>query len=131
MLLVDGHNSHYTLELLEYARENNIVIVCYPAHTTHVLQGLDVVCFGAFKTFWTQETIRFETETGQKVQKENFLTPLASAYIWGFTESTVKKVFKKTGTYPFSRNAITTEMMAPSKETSTQSHLPVKEATPI
>ena len=129
MLLVDGHNSHYTLELLEYARKHNIVIICYPAHTTHVLQGLDVVCFGAFKTFWTQETIRFERETGLRVQKENFLTPLSRAYVQGFTVTTVKKAFEKTGTWPFKRNAITAKMIAPSKETSIESHLPIEVPT--
>lgn len=43
VLLMDGHGSHYTLELLEYAQANNIVILGYPPHCTHVLQGLDVV----------------------------------------------------------------------------------------
>ena len=131
LLLVDGHNSHYTLELLEYARRNNIVLICYPAHTTHVLQGLDVVCFRAFKTYWTQETVAFEQETGQRVQKNNFLTPLARAYVRGFTVSTVKEAFIKTGTCPVHRGAITLEMMAPSKETSVQAHMPVELASPI
>lgn len=49
LLLVDGHNSHYTRGFLRYARENNIAVLCYPAHTTHVYQGLDVAVFGALK----------------------------------------------------------------------------------
>ena len=50
VLLMDGHGSHYTLKLLEYAQANNIVILGYPPHCTHVLQGLDVVCFAKMKT---------------------------------------------------------------------------------
>ncbi|KAI3998029.1 hypothetical protein K525DRAFT_215113, partial [Schizophyllum commune Loenen D] len=46
LLLVDGHNSGYTRALLSYEREANIRALCYSAHTTHVLQGLDVVIFG-------------------------------------------------------------------------------------
>ncbi|KIM87985.1 hypothetical protein PILCRDRAFT_56547, partial [Piloderma croceum F 1598] len=42
-LLVDEHNSHYTRGFLEYARTHKILVLCYPAHTTHVLQELDVV----------------------------------------------------------------------------------------
>ena len=49
VVLMDGHSSHYTLELLEYARDNNIVILGYPPHCTHVLQGLDIVCFAKMK----------------------------------------------------------------------------------
>ena len=44
--LMDGHSSHYTLELLEFARANNIIILGYPPHCTHALQGLDVVSHG-------------------------------------------------------------------------------------
>ena len=53
LLLVDGHNSHYTLGFLEYARANKIHVLCYPSHATHVDQGLDVVIFGPLKTYWT------------------------------------------------------------------------------
>ena len=45
VVLMDGHSPHYTLELLEYAQDNDIVILGYPPHCTHILQGLDVVCF--------------------------------------------------------------------------------------
>jgi len=45
VLLMDGHSSHYTLKLLQYAQDNNIVILGYLLQCTHVLQGLDVVCF--------------------------------------------------------------------------------------
>ena len=49
LLLVDGHSSHYTVEFIKYAREANIIVLCYPSHTTHVLQGLDVVTFAILK----------------------------------------------------------------------------------
>lgn len=49
VLLMDGHSSHYTRELLTYAKANNIVILAYPPHCTHALQGLDVVCFARMK----------------------------------------------------------------------------------
>jgi hypothetical protein len=55
VLLVDGHNSHYTYEFLEYARTHNIHVLCYPSHTTHIYQGLDVVIFSVLKKCWTEE----------------------------------------------------------------------------
>ena len=73
LLLVDGHNSHYTHGFLEYACMHQILVVCYPVHTTHVLQGLDVVIFGVLKHFWTIERNWHERETGGKVDKTNFL----------------------------------------------------------
>ena len=45
VLLLDGHNSHHSLDLLTFSHQNNIDILGYPPKCTHALQGLDVVCF--------------------------------------------------------------------------------------
>jgi hypothetical protein len=39
LLIVDGHTSHFTQGFLEYAKENNIHVLCLPPHTTHALQS--------------------------------------------------------------------------------------------
>jgi hypothetical protein len=131
LLLVDGHNSHYTLGFLEYARENKIHVLCYPSHATHVYQGLDVVIFGPLKTYWTEERDNYERRTGQKVSKTNFLKIYAPAHIRAFTDSNIRAAFRKTGLVPFDPTVITTEMMAPSIETSCEGSLPLVPSTPI
>ena len=45
LLIVDSHSSHFTYELLDYARSHDIIIICLPPHTTHALQTLDVLGF--------------------------------------------------------------------------------------
>lgn len=35
VLLLDGHSSHYSYDLLQYARSKNIIILGYPPHCTH------------------------------------------------------------------------------------------------
>ncbi|GBN47613.1 hypothetical protein AVEN_262722-1 [Araneus ventricosus] len=38
LLIIDGHNSHTKgLELLNLARANNVVLLCFPSHTAHRL----------------------------------------------------------------------------------------------
>ena len=49
LLLVDGHNSHYTHAFLKYAHTNRIVVLCYLSHSTHIYQGLDVMIFSVLK----------------------------------------------------------------------------------
>ena len=39
LLIVDAHSSHFTYELLDYARTHDIVVICLPPHTTHALQS--------------------------------------------------------------------------------------------
>ena len=49
LLILNGHSSHVSIEAIEFARSNNIHMLCLPAHTTHILQPLDV---GVFKSFY-------------------------------------------------------------------------------
>ncbi|KIK76119.1 hypothetical protein PAXRUDRAFT_57779, partial [Paxillus rubicundulus Ve08.2h10] len=131
LLLVDGHNSHYTREFLEYARSNDIHILCYPAHTTHIYQGLDVVIFGPLKHYWTQERDLFESSTRQSVSKSNFVSIYARAHLRALTPGNICAAFQKTGVWPFNPDAVTKEMMAPSLETSSIGRLPLPQASPI
>jgi hypothetical protein len=100
LLIVDGHNSHYSREFLEYARANKIVVLCYPAHATHVYQGLDVVIFGPLKKNWSRERDRHERETGEKVSKQNFLLVYGAAHAQTLTPQNICAAFAKTGFGP-------------------------------
>jgi hypothetical protein len=101
VLLVDGHNSHYTLGFLLFARTHRIHVLCYPAHGTHVYQGLDVVIFGPLKVFWTQEKDKWTREKRTKIDKTNFLRIYAAAHVRALTPSNIKAAFEKTGVVPF------------------------------
>ena len=54
LLLVDGHKSHMTLDLIELARENDVILFCLLPHTTHALQTLDVSIFKALKAHFSR-----------------------------------------------------------------------------
>lgn len=125
LLLVDGHNSHYTRGFLEFARDHDIHVLCYPAHATHVYQGLDVAVFGVVKTYWSEERDKWERERKEPVTKENFLGVYGAAHIRALTPDTIKSAFRKTGAWPFNPGIITEEMMAPSLETSSTGSLPL------
>ncbi|XP_060574096.1 uncharacterized protein LOC132731836 [Ruditapes philippinarum] len=46
VLLMDNHESHIYLPLVEIARKENVILVGLPSHTTHYLQPLDVKIIG-------------------------------------------------------------------------------------
>ena len=52
LLLLDGHSSHYTLDLVKAAAEKDVIIFCLPPHTTADSQPLDTSCVGPLKTYW-------------------------------------------------------------------------------
>ena len=105
-LLMDGHSSHYSLELIHFARANNIIILGYPPHCTHVLQGLDVVCFAKMKHQFRAEIKKFENLHCHGVTKEDFAGVFGQAFLQAFDEDTVKAAFSATGVWPYNPDVL-------------------------
>ena len=55
LLVLDGHESHQSANFQCYCKENKIVTLCMPAHSSHLLQPLDVGCFGPLKQLYSKE----------------------------------------------------------------------------
>ena len=55
LLILDGHSSHATPQFQEYCKTHRIVSLCMPAHTSHLLQPLDVSCFSPLKATYGRE----------------------------------------------------------------------------
>lgn len=130
-LILDGHGLHYSPELLEYARNNDIMILGYPPHCTHALQGLDVVCFAQMKEHWKQVINKFETLHRTSVTKADFTSLFGQAYHCAFTVELIKAAFRVTGVFPFDRTVITERQMRPSEATSTQGTFTVTYTSPV
>ena len=50
LLIMDGHGTRMSIELIELARSSGIYLLCLPSHTTHILQPLGVGVFKSFKS---------------------------------------------------------------------------------
>ena len=128
---MDGHNSHYTRGFLEYARNHRIYVLCYPSHSTHIYQGLDVVIFSVLKRRWTEARDDYERQRGHKVDKSNFLSVYAQAHMQALSKGNIIAAFRKTGVVPLDRNVVTDEMLAPSTTSSSAGFLPIPQASPV
>lgn len=51
LLICDNHESHISIEVINFAREKGIVMLTIPPHCSHKLQPLDVGVFYSFKVF--------------------------------------------------------------------------------
>ncbi len=98
--------------------DNKIVLLCYPPHTSHALQGLDVVIFGHLKENWVEACDDFSSSHRQTIGKHNFLHIFAVTFQWTFTPPNIIQAFTKTGIWPFNSSKITPQLMALSIETS-------------
>jgi len=43
LLILDGHCSHKSIDTIDLARANGVVIICLPPHKTHRMQPLDQI----------------------------------------------------------------------------------------
>lgn len=58
LLLLDGLSSHAkSIELINATRENHVILLCFPPHTTHHLQSVDVSLMVPLSAFYEQEVV--------------------------------------------------------------------------
>lgn len=108
LLILDGHASHVnSVEMLEFAESNDIIILCLPSHTTHYLQPLDRSFFKSLKAhFYESCRLWLRNHAGRRITRYQFGELLSAS--WGKAASTQNgsSGFKATGILPFNRHII-------------------------
>lgn len=72
-----------------------------PAHSTHLLQPLDVGLFGPLQKHYGKAVENYHNSTNIGISYHNFLPLYKEARTKAYTEQNVKSVFRKTGIVPF------------------------------
>ncbi|KAK9976532.1 hypothetical protein ABG768_021737 [Culter alburnus] len=109
ILIMDQHETHVSKDVIMYCRENTIEILCLPAHTTHILQPLDIAVFNPLKTAFSTMASRMGLVRGDLVVgKKQFSPLLKTIYPTAVTAQNIKAGFRKAGIFPLSRGAVDT-----------------------
>ena len=111
VLVLDGHGSHLTIELIDLARESGVILFCLPPHTTHILQPLDVSVFRSLKAHFSKlcRKVKLLTMNQEKVlyvNRTNFTTFFREAFENAVTTEAIQNGFRKCGIFPFNPAAI-------------------------
>jgi DDE superfamily endonuclease len=74
ILLLDGYGSHVPTDFIYECEINNIKLIYLPAHSSHVLQPLDLSIFSLIKSHYQKEIdrITIDDDTGP-VKKIRFI----------------------------------------------------------
>ena len=59
LILYDGHKTHLHPDIITWAEDHKVVLFVLPAHSSHILQPLDVGCFGPFQKIFAGEVDTF------------------------------------------------------------------------
>ncbi|MEW8548101.1 MAG: hypothetical protein AB2693_31750 [Candidatus Thiodiazotropha sp.] len=115
LVLYDGHRSHISLTLTEWARTNHVILFVLPPHTSHLTQPLDVGVFGPFKTMYSRECqVYLKNHPGIAITKYEVAELTSRPYVKALSAENLISAFRKTGIYPFDRSTITESQVAPS-----------------
>ncbi|KAJ8976639.1 hypothetical protein NQ317_011147 [Molorchus minor] len=108
LLILDGHASHLnSLEMLTYADDNDIIMICLPSHTTQALQPLDRSFFKPLKDYFKQEAeIWMSSNENRKIGRLHLGHLIGKAWEKAATVKNGVSGFRATGIFPFNRNAV-------------------------
>ena len=114
LILYDGHRSHISLTLTDWAKANNAILFVLPPHTSHLTQPLDVGIFGPFKAMYNKECQAYmKNNPGITITKYQVAELTARPYMKALTPENLTSAFKKTGIHPFNSSVITDSQVAP------------------
>ena len=107
-LFLDGHRSRLNSEAIELLCRNNIQVIIFPAHTTHVSQPFDVSVAASLKAAIKRLTDNIPTYMQKKIQNFNqaqrsryvIIQALCDAYDISTTSRNLRSGFAKCGIYP-------------------------------
>lgn len=106
LLILDNHCSHTSLATYNFCRDNGIVLVSLPPHTSHKLQPLDVTFYGPLKAEYRRQCDHFMKSKGRLIQSD-----LPSIFKDAFAKvANIQKAisgFEKTGIHPLNPDIFT------------------------
>lgn len=108
LLILDGHSSHCSnAEMLEYAAEQEIILLCLPPHTTQFLQPLERAFFKSFKShYYSACNLYIRNNPTRKITRLQFGKLLFDSWSKSSTANNAISAFAATGICPFNPNAI-------------------------
>jgi hypothetical protein len=110
LLILYGHESHQSVDFQIYCEVNNIITLCMPPHSSHLLQPLDVGCFGPLKKAYGREIERLIRRSITHVSKTEFFPAFYAAFQATITESNIKGGFRGAGLAPFNTEVVISKL---------------------
>jgi hypothetical protein len=110
LLILDGHESHHSLEFQELCKEHNVYKLCMPPHSSHLLQPLDVGCFSPLKRAYSREVETLMRNHINHITKLEFLPAFKAAFDRSFTPVNICSAFRGAGLVPLQPETVLSKL---------------------
>ena len=118
LLILDNHDSHLSIEALNFCKESGIILLSRPPHTSHKLQPLDRGVYGPFKKAVNSVCDSWMLNNpGQTMTIYHIPGIVREALPLAITPKNIMSGFSCTGIVPFNRNIFDEMEFAPSLAT--------------
>jgi hypothetical protein len=97
LLIIDGYKSYNSHEFHKYCKEEKIIVLYMPPHSSHLLQLLDVGCFSPLKRAYSNEISSLAQYGTKKIKKEAFLPAFKAAFKKAMTKENIYAGFRGAG----------------------------------
>jgi hypothetical protein len=110
LLVLDGHESHHSTDFELYCKDHDIITLCMPPHSSHILQPLDVGCFGPLKRAYGGEVEKRVRAGTTHISKEDFFPAFLAAFQQTMTIQNVQAGFRGAGLVPHNPESVITRL---------------------
>ena len=114
LVLYDGHKSHISLTLTEWAKKRNVTLFVLPPHTSHLTQPLDIAVFGPLKSMYNIECQDYlYRNPGIQITRYEVAELTSKPYAKALCPENITSGFRRAGIFPFNRKSIAPSELAP------------------
>ena len=106
MILMDGHRSHINIAATEFCIDHGIILYCLPPHSSHILQPLDISCFGPIKKLWNSAIDDFKSMHNIAMNRAHFFPVFDKAWSKASDKKHSVGGFRRAGLVPYNPDAI-------------------------
>jgi len=110
MIVLDGHESHLSFEFESYCKDNNIITISLPPHSSHLTQPLDVGVFSPLKRAYGDQINLFIRAHINHITKDEFFIAYHAAYNAIMTKENIAAGFRGTGLIPYNPEAVISKL---------------------
>ena len=106
LLIIDGHESYNSINFRDMCREVKIITLCMLAHSSHLLQPLDVGIFAPLKRAYGDQVSSLARMMATKIDKLAFIQAYKTAYYKVFTKENICSAFRGAGLVLFNPEVV-------------------------
>jgi hypothetical protein len=118
LLILDNHEAHSSATAIDLCKENGVILLSLPPHTSHKMQPLDRTVFGPLKAFYYRECDTFmRLHPGDKITDYQVSSLFNKAYLKAATMANAVKGFECTGIWPYNAEIFSEHEFAIQEET--------------